>query len=271
MTTPQARSENSRNILMLGCGNMGGALLTPWSRVPGTRFTAASRSGQRPLPEGVGRTTKADNLEGQQFDAIVIATKPQDVAGALPAYLGLLAKDGFLLSLAAGMSVDSISALAGGVPVIRVMPNLPVSVGKGTSGITCGAGVQEPHRELVAALMAPTGRAFWVDSEDELDRLTAIAGSGPGYALEIARCWTEAAERLGFSNAQAREMVLSTLEGSAHYALSRGSPLDRLRDEVTSRKGTTEAGLDALNADAGLDALLDRTLRAAYQRATELR
>ena len=119
--------------------------------------------------------------------------------------------------------------------------------------------------------MAPTGELVWVSTEDELDRVTAVAGSGPGYAFEIARCWAEACESLGFSEQQARRLVLTTLAGSVDLALASDASLDELRDGVTSRKGTTQAGLSALNGGSQLGSLFGETVQAAYARAVELR
>ena len=107
--------------------------------------------------------------------------------------------------------------------------------------------------------------------EDELDRVTAVAGSGPGYAFEIARCWIEAAIKLGFSPETARELVLNTLGGSIELAMTSEQSAEALRNSVTSKNGTTEAGLKALTEDSKLEELFESTVKAAYQRAVELR
>jgi pyrroline-5-carboxylate reductase len=151
------------------------------------------------------------------------------------------------------------------------MPNLPVSLGKGVSGLFADEQVSGKHRKLTEALMQATGHLIWVASEDELDRVTAIAGSGPGYAFEIARSWAQAGEDLGFSRSEARELVLRTLEGAVDLALASEAPLDGLREQVTSKNGTTQAGLTALNGTSQLDGLLSATVHAAYERAIELR
>jgi pyrroline-5-carboxylate reductase len=250
---------------------MGGALLSRWREADGFRFTVVSPSGRRPIPEGVRAVRSADELGEDQFDMLVIATKPQSIESALPAYRHLLAPGGCLLSMAAGFSIDSLQAIAPGVPAIRIMPNLPVMIGKGVSALYADDSLNDKCRLRVEALMAPTGHLVWAASEDELDRVTAVAGSGPGYAFEIARCWADACEALGFSKADARELVLKTLAGSVDLALATDTPLDELRDGVTSKNGTTQAGLSVLNGDAQLGGLLGRTVEAAYARAVELR
>ena len=119
--------------------------------------------------------------------------------------------------------------------------------------------------------MEAVGMTLWVDGEDKLDRLTAISGSGPGYVFEIARSYVAAAKALGFSSTEARQLVLGTMAGTIAMAESSDESLDALRTSVTSKAGTTAAGLDALNGDEGLSARMRATVEAAYQRAIELR
>lgn len=281
-TTPRAKDSAAemsatdgtavvKHVLMLGCGKMGGALLQRWSAATPFLFTALSPSGSRRLPGPVTMVTSAAELDRAHYDAIVIAVKPQMIGDVLPSYIERLAADGLLISLAAGTSCERIAALAGGRALVRVMPNLPVSIGLGMSALYAGDGVTVDHRRFIEALMEPTGDLLWAESEDEFDRITAIAGSGPGYTFELLRCWAEAAEALGFTPAQARGLVLATVRGAVELAQERDLPLAELRAEVTSKKGTTEAGLNALNGDGEIGGRFARTLQAAYDRAVELR
>jgi pyrroline-5-carboxylate reductase len=258
-------------VLMIGCGRMGSALLSQWQRSPAFRFTTISPSGTRDLGADIRQRRGATELAGQRFDIIVIAVKPQMIAEVLPEYLPHLAPGGVFVSIAAGFSCRSLASICDNQAVVRVMPNLPVALGKGVSGLYADKTVADEHRKLVERLMQATGHLIWVDSEDELDRVTAVAGSGPGNAFEIARCWAEAGESLGFSPAQSRDLVLKTLEGAVDLALASDSALGDLRERVTSKNGTTQAGLFALNGDAQLDGLLRDTVKAAYERAVELR
>jgi pyrroline-5-carboxylate reductase len=119
--------------------------------------------------------------------------------------------------------------------------------------------------------MGLAGTVIEVPDEDALDRFTAVAGSGPGYVFELARAYVEAAKGLGFSHDEARRMVIATLEGTLAMASSSDEPLESLRNSVTSKGGTTAAGLAALNGEGELDRLLASTLTSAYERAVELR
>lgn len=269
--TAEGSAALARHVLMLGCGKMGGALLQRWSAATPFEFTAVSPSGSRTLPDPVTMVTSATELTRAHYDVLIIAVKPQMIREVLPSFIERLDEDGLLVSLAAGTSCESIGSLAMGRALIRIMPNLPVSIGRGMSALYAGEGVRAEHRQFVEALMGPTGELLWAESEDEFDRITAIAGSGPGYTFELLRCWAEAAERLGFTPTQARSLVLATVRGAVELAEERQLPLAELRAEVTSKKGTTEAGLNALNGDGELADRFERTLRAAYDRAIELR
>jgi pyrroline-5-carboxylate reductase len=256
---------------------MGSALLTQWSDVanrnlPDHRFfvvdpvadcahdTAQIRFMRTPPP-----------IEESAFDLVIVAVKPQIVDAVLPDYAPRLAEGGFLASIAAGVSIARLRALIGGAPVVRVMPNLPAAIGAGVSGLCADPSTSAEQRNAIEALMEAVGMTLWVNGEDKLDRLTAIAGSGPGYVFEIARTYVAAAEALGFSPTEARQLVLGTMAGTVAMAQSSGLSLDALRSSVTSKAGTTAAGLAALNGDEGLSARMRTTVDAAYRRAIELR
>ncbi|MFY0636338.1 pyrroline-5-carboxylate reductase [Maricaulis maris] len=258
------------DILLIGCGKMGGAMLRRWLDAVPARFAAVNRSG-RALPPGTEHATGADALNGRRFDAIIIAVKPQQIPDALPDYTGLLAEDGCYVSIAAGFSAASIGKIVGDKPVVRIMPNLPALIGRSVNGLYANTACGETHRELANQLARATGAAVWLDSEDELDRLTAVAGSGPGYVFEITRSYIAAAEAMGFSRETARALVLETMGGAVEMATRSQDDVTELRNSVMSKNGTTEAGINVLRRDGLLDTLLEDTIRAAYDRAVALR
>lgn len=257
---------------------MGSALLRQWAAATGetaggeNHFTVIDPQAD-PAESGdcVTIVNHAAELGSASFDMLIVAVKPQVVDAVLPAYAQHLAPGGIVASIAAGCSIERLGKLVAGAPVVRIMPNLPVAIGMGVSGLCAGAGVDGKQRDAVQRLMEATGRTLWVEDEDKLDRLTAISGSGPGYFFEIARSMVAAAEELGFNTFEARRLVLGTMSGTAAMAFEADEGLAALRDSVTSKNGTTEAGLNALNADKGLDERLRATVNAAYERAVELR
>lgn len=260
---------NFNNILMIGCGKMGGALLDHWMS-GGENFTIVDPALDS-APSSVRLVSDLNALGDEKFDVVIVAIKPQMIDDILPAYASRLADGGYVLSIAAGCSAERIVRAMDGAPVVRVMPNLPAAVGQGVSGLYAG-GAEADQRTHAEALMERAGTVVTVDAEDRLDRVTAVAGSGPGYVFEIARAYVAAAEELGFDREEARAMVLGTMSGALAMAMEDGAPdLESLRNSVTSKGGTTAAGLDALNGGDELSRLMRATLQAAYDRAVELR
>lgn len=273
-------------IALVGHGKMGASLLTQWRAVATARFpdhrfvvidphmgpeACAASDTAKPGPGVPLFLSEAPPVERSRFDLVILAVKPQLLEAAAPDYVARLAPGGFFASIAAGASIARLKALTGDAPVIRIMPNLPAAIGRGVSGLCADSLATESQKAVVQTLMEAVGSIVWVEGEDQLDRLTAIAGSGPGYVFEIARAYVAAATALGFSPDVARTLVLDTLTGSLDMAAQSSLSLAELRDSVTSKGGTTAAGLDALNGDGSLDFLLASTLSAAHARAVALR
>ena len=257
-------------VLMIGCGNMGASLLTRWVELPGRSFSVADPATTFSDPR-VKVFRAAADIEGDAFDLLIIAVKPQLIAEVLPDYLNLVRADAPILSIAAGVSCARLESLVGERPIIRVMPNLPAKIGKGVSGICFNAQTPDAIKEQTHEMMRAAGAVVEVDDEDDLDKVTAIAGSGPGYVFEIARAYVDAATQLGFSAADARTLVLGTIAGAVEMAAGTDDDLADMRNAVTSKAGTTEAGLAALNGDGELSRLMTAAAQAAYNRAVELR
>ncbi|MBX7540492.1 pyrroline-5-carboxylate reductase [Qipengyuania sp. GH29] len=249
---------------------MGSALLSQWTSGDES-FTVVDPMASG-LPEGVRLVRDRDAIASETFDCIIAAVKPQMIDDIMPAYAENLAQSGYVLSIAAGYSADRLSKLMGDAPVIRTMPNLPAAIGRGVSGLCPGPHASADHMAHAEDFMGRAGTTIVVETEEKIDRVTAVAGSGPGYVFEIARAYAEAAMAQGFSEDEAREMVLATIGGAIAMASEPDAPsLEDLRNSVTSKGGTTAAGLDALNGDSGLSDRLHATLQAAYDRAVELR
>lgn len=257
-------------ILLIGCGKMGGAMLRQWAENPANAFSVADPAATD-LPEGVTHVTAPDTLSAGAFDAIVIAIKPQMIADVLPNYAAALKDDGCFVSIAAGCSIETIASIVGDRAIVRVMPNLPAMVGMGISGLYANDHCTAALTKAITALIDETGTCIPLGSEDEIDRLTAISGSGPGYVFEILRSYVAAAESLGFPPEIARQLVLDTVTGTVETARRSDESLMDLRLSVTSKDGTTQAGLEKLMGDGALDGLLHKTVHAAYDRAVALR
>ncbi|SEL29184.1 pyrroline-5-carboxylate reductase [Pacificibacter marinus] len=258
------------NILLIGCGKMGGAMLRQWASNDNNHFTVADPAA-RDLPKGVKHVSKMAELNAAEFDVMLIAIKPQMIADVLPDYAFSLKPDGCIVSIAAGCGIDTIVGIAGEKAIIRVMPNLAAMVGLGVSGLYANNKCTEQQKADVTVLIAETGTCIQLSSEDEIDRLTAISGSGPGYIFEVMRSYMAAAKSMGFDDETARTLVMDTIAGTVETARQSPDTLEELRNSVTSKNGTTQAGLEELMRDHKLEALFRNTVQAAYSRAIELK
>ncbi len=258
------------NILLIGCGKMGGAMLTRWIDRHLGQFVVVDPKAAS-VPAGATLLRDPSDLLSSQFDVVVGAVKPQVFDEVLPQYRDIIQRSGCFMSIAAGCSLERIECLVGDVPVIRAMPNLPALIGKGVTGLLANAHCNQAQKRDVEQLAGAVGSTYWLSDEDEIDRLTAISGSGPGYVFEIARSYIDAAKDLGFDDATARNLVLQTIMGTIEMAIQADEPVESLRNSVTSKNGTTAAGLEKLTQDGALAALFQRTTGAAYVRARDLR
>lgn len=263
-------------LALLGGGNMGRALVGGLLR-HGTRpeqiavgeSVAAARAA---LSADLGVTATADNQAAiGDAPVVVLAVKPQDAAAVLAPLRGILEqRRPLLLSVAAGIRVAALQRCCGaGVPVVRAMPNRPALLGAGATGLYAGPEVGAAQRALATRIMESVGEVVWVENEEALDAVTALSGSGPAYFFLLAELLAEAAVREGLSASAARRLAVATLHGAGLMAHSGDADLARLRAEVTSKGGTTEAALRAFEA-GGLQPLVGQAVAAAARRSREL-
>ena len=201
-------------------------------------------------------------------DGVVWAVKPQLFVGAVAPCAAHLSQ-ALHLSVMAGIRSDSIAAAVGSQRVVRAMPNTPALIGQGISGLFARTAVNDSEKSLVEALLAPTGQTLWVGREADLDAVTALSGSGPAYVFYFIEAMMQAATDMGLSEAQGRQLALTTFAGSTALAQASDEPPHVLRDRVTSKGGTTFAALSAMQA-AGIKAAVVNAIRAAQIRAREL-
>lgn len=255
-------------ILVVGCGNMAGAMLRGWlaGGFDLARITVADPA--RPvLPDGV-RSLDAVPAEGS-FDAVLLGVKPQLLGAVAPQVAPLAGAATSLLSLLAGVELDTLAATFPGAGAhVRVMPNLAVEIGKAPIALA-ERGLAADEREALVALMAPLGTPEWVE-EEAFDLVTALAGSGPGFVYRFIDALAAAAAGLGVPRDQADRLALAMVEGAA--ALAAASPHDpgELARRVASPGGMTEKGLEVLDRDGALVGLLTECLRAARDRGAQL-
>jgi pyrroline-5-carboxylate reductase len=267
---------SNTQLAILGGGNMGraliGGLLRRGTRPEHISVGESVEAARSALAREFGVVATPDNAAAiGEASLVVLAVKPQDARSVLTPLQPILRRRcPTLLSVAAGLRVASLEQWCGqGVPVVRAMPNRPALVGAGASGLYAAPHVGESDRDAAQRVMAATGEVVWVGSEDALDIVTALSGSGPAYFFLLAELMAEAATQLGLEADAARRLAVATLHGSGLLAQMSDGDLARLRAEVTSKGGTTEAALRTLG-NADLRAIVARALESATLRSREL-
>lgn len=216
-----------------------------------------------------GVAVEESAAESLAADVVVLAVKPQqlrDLLRGLPA----LKPGQLVLSIAAGIRAKDISRWLGGhAAVVRAMPNTPALVGAGIAGLYALAGVNEVQKGHASRILEAVGGAVWVADEGLIDAVTAISGSGPAYVFFFIEALEQAGVELGLPPETARLLTLHTFFGSAALAIKDQSPPAELRARVTSKGGTTERGVLALE-EGGVKYAITMAARAAAERAREM-
>ena len=263
-----------KKIILYGCGKMGGALLKGWleSGLKKKNFCVVE---PKPSEWLTSLSVSGLYLNSDQFlnpQICVIAVKPQHAKVLLSKLGSYTSKNTLFISLVAGLKFSQMERLLGAsASIIRVMPNTPVSIKKGVSCLVKNRETTDKQLSLAEQIFSLVGKSIVLDSESQMDAVTAISGSGPAYVFCFIESIIEASLRLGLSRDLATSLAVATVSGSG--ALAEASDLDvtELRKNVTSPNGTTEAALKILmQPKNGLFEIFDQASTAAYERSKEL-
>jgi pyrroline-5-carboxylate reductase len=274
---PAMTALSSLRIAVIGGGNMArgliGGLVASGATASSITVADPDAAGRESLVLDFGVRATADNA-GAIADArvVVLAVKPQIMAQVARALAPALQQTKpLVISVAAGIRCANLAQWIGpGVPVVRCMPNRPALIGAGATGLYADAAVDAAGRTLAAQVLASTGLAVWVQRESDIDLVTALSGSGPAYFFRLAELMAEAAIAQGLDANVARQLAAQTLAGAGQLVAAETAPdLARMRAEVTSRGGTTEAALNCFGM-LSLDSIVAAAMRAAAQRSHEL-
>jgi pyrroline-5-carboxylate reductase len=257
------------NILLIGCGNMAGAMLEGWLNggMPPAAFTVVDPK-RADVPAGV-TLLKELPREGR-FDVVMLGIKPQGLDDAAPAIAPLIGRGTTLFSILAGVEFDSLSARfpeAGAI--VRIMPNLAAAIGKSPIALD-SRGLDETGRAAVTAMMAHLGTPEWLAREDLFDSVTALAGCGPAFVYRFIDALAAGGVALGLEEGQSQRLALAMVEGAAQLAAASPFSAGELADKVASPGGSTRAGMNVLDADGALAALIAATMAASRDRNAEM-
>ena len=265
-----------KTLLIIGAGNMGEAMLKSWVQ---TQIDKISVLVLEPSPsDWLKSLFEKDLVElnprkfPRQIDICVFAVKPQKLAEVLEENRSKICKKTLIISVVAGKDFNFFqSYFEEKQPIIRVMPNTPVSVNHGVSAIVADKSANESEIEWAKNLFTPLGEVVLLDKESEIDVVTAISGSGPAYIFNFIENLIEMAEELGLSTKISKKLVIQTVFGAGVLAKSSALTPSRLRENVTSPAGTTQAALEVLmDSQGGWKPIIKKAVNAAYNRSREL-
>jgi pyrroline-5-carboxylate reductase len=263
-------------ITFIGGGNMASALI---AGLAGQLTAGANIHVVDPNPEQLGRLADSFGVStalqvGEvvgQSDVIVLAVKPQQMREVAAALQPVLAGGHRLvMSIAAGIrGVDLARWLGGYGAIVRTMPNTPALIGQGITGMVAMAGVSAQQKMVADDIMKAVGATVWLDDESLIDPVTAVSGSGPAYVFYFIEAMQQAAQELGLSAEQGKQLALATFVGAAQLAARSPEEVSVLRERVTSKGGTTYAALTSMEQSGVKQAIVD-AVKAASQRGREL-
>lgn len=262
-------------IAFIGSGNMASAIVNGLvhSGVAPDTITVAdpNESQRRKVGDAVGVNTTANNAEAvADADTVLLAVKPDRVVAVCMDIASTLKPDALTISIAAGVTLDTIAnALGENRQIVRCMPNTPALLGTGATALFANRHCSETARATATELLSAVGKTAWVDSEDAINAITALSGSGPAYIFQLVKHMADAAVAQGLPAEIANTFAIETAFGAASMLRLGEDDPQQLTDNVTSKGGTTAAALKTFN-DGDFAGLVARAMRAANDRSVEL-
>jgi pyrroline-5-carboxylate reductase len=266
----------NKEITILGAGNMGQAvargILEQKVITPGDLVLSNPNIGKLKPFGDLGVTLESDNTKAVLgSEILVLSVKPQIMSSVLKEIKGAVDQSQLVISLAAGISLSSLRReLTQSQPIVRVMPNLPAQIGQSMSVWVKNENVTTIQEQKVKTILGAIGTELEVSTDDQIDRATAISGSGPAYVAYFWEVMIDSAMNLGFNEQEAQRLVRQTVIGTVQLIDNSGIDPKRLKELVTSKGGTTEAALKEFQR-RGFRGNLMRGIDAAYRRAVEIK
>ena len=255
----------AEGLVLLGCGRMGGAMLDGWlaGGVSADRIWVVD-------PNPAAQVTALGVHLNQELPSrpavAVVAVKPQLLDKALPTLAPFGGGGTLMLSVAAGVPMARFERLGPGTPVVRSMPNTPAAMGRGITALIANDAAGDAGMAQAEALMSAVGETVRLESEEQMDAVTAVSGSGPAYVFHLIETMAAAGEAEGLPPDLALQLARTTVAGAGALAMDSGEDPGALREAVTSPAGTTAAALEILmDRDAGLPPLMRRAVAAAAE------
>lgn len=258
------------NIYFIGGGHMAAAFFPRLSETAQVFAVEISPERRQFLQKTFPKITVLEHLNADLTaeDVLFLAAKPQQL-GAICRDLAAKTQKALIISIAAGLSVNTLASWLQNRRIVRVMPNIPATVGAAMSGMFAPTTLAPADKITASRIIEAVGAALWLDHEADIDNITAVSGSGPAYFFYLMEQMQKVAENFGFAPENARQLVLQTASGAVKLAEQSGADFATLRENVTSKGGTTAEALRCFN-EGNMDAILSAGMHACRERAEVL-
>ncbi|MDP3526833.1 MAG: pyrroline-5-carboxylate reductase [Hoeflea sp.] len=264
----------SSPLVLVGAGNMGGAMLNGWLESgidPASIIVIDPKASDAMSLKLASARVRLESAapEGLAAGILMLAVKPQIMDAVVAGLKGLVGPQTVTLSVAAGKTISYFEERLGGA-IVRTIPNTPAMIGRGITGAVANGAVSAEARAEIDRLLSVCGPVEWVEDEALIDAITALSGSGPAYVFYLAECMAEAGRECGLPADLAMRLARATVTGAGELMHRSPDGAATLRQNVTSPNGTTAAALAVLMGEDGLQPLFDKALKAATDRSREL-
>lgn len=266
----------NKKIAFIGAGNMAFAIIQGLLKngYPASQIVAVNKSNvaRRNELQQLGIQVALNSQDAvKQADVVILAVKPQIMSEVCATFADIDLSKKWVISIAAGISTQRLSQLLPNAEtIIRTMPNTPALIGEGMTGLFAKKSINSTACQFTEQLFQSIGQCCWVESEEKLNQIIALTGSSPAYFFRFMEAMQKSAEQMGFSAEEAKRLIQSVAQGAAKMVLANpDTPLSQLRENVTSKGGTTAKALEQLELFQ-IDEMLNNAMNAAIQRAEEM-
>ena len=264
-------------VLLVGCGHMGSALLSAWLDLRSFSFSVIDPFNIKELKKKFNKknvtifNSTPTKKQIKKYDIIIFAIKPQDSLKVINEYRYFeFKKNSVIGSIIAGKKINFFDKnIINSSQIVRIMPNMPALIKQGVSCLVSNKEISKFNKNKLDELFSKVGKTIWLKNEKQIDMATSISGSGPGYVFILIEAFEKAAQKIGFSKLVSRELVLSTILGSAKLMeKTKQNPVE-LANSIAVKGGTTEAGIKVLKKN-NPNRIMYNTFLAAYKKALKL-
>ena len=263
-------------ILLVGCGHMGSALLSSWFKKTSFSFSVIDPNNYKNIKKKYSKKVSVfKTIEAIQdinkFNIIIFAIKPQIAKQVISEFHSISNKNILFISIVAGKRFSFFDKYFNTKKqIVRVMPNMPALVERGMSCLVSNKLTSKKNKKIAKKLFDIVGKTIWLKKESDLDKITAISGSGPAYLFMFIEYFESVARDLGFTSVIAKQLVYQTALGSIELLVKDMRSAKQLKESIAVKGGTTEAAINVFEKNSLFKKIIKNAIKNAYHRSIKL-